>query len=270
MRIDSDVIVDFAVPQGSSRQRDDYVQASDAATMETLVSQKLAEVAKLNLAASIDTLWASLFIDIAGAGDGHVFMTRLYSNGSGPIDGKVSDNEGGVDPALLRIFFYSAAQSEALDAAAVRAKQRIGKLLVDLEEFEDFLEDAIVRQTGLCGASQGTQVMGFLLVKLLPDQPIINSVVLNAPPGMSEINGEGLQSLLPNTQTIVQVDGPNLTPDSQLITEKQIIDAGGTITPTQILFPVSLVSGTLGPGATDSVKVYANGVTNGSNSFVIP
>lgn len=265
MRIDSDVLAEFLVPEGNSRQRDDYVQASDAATMEKLVGAKLAEVAKLNLAVPLDTLWRSLFVDLAGAGDGHVFMTRIYSSGQGPLGDEVSESEGGVDPALLRMFFYSAAQSEALDAAVKKAKQRIGELLTALEPVGDVVENVSIRQTGLAGASQGTQVCGFLLVKLLTNPPVISGVTVGA---NITIDGTLLQSVLPNTQTLVVLSGPGITAGTQLITQQQILDAGGSISPTQIVFPASLVVGTF--GSLDTAQVFANGVDNASNQFTLP
>lgn len=260
MRIDSDTAAQFLVPQGENSQRDAYKQG-DAETLEQLVAAELVEVAKLNLVEQVTKTWFSLFVDVAGAGDGHVFMARVYSSA---LEWSIEPNslpEGGEDPALLRMFFYQAAQSEALDAAAEDAKSRLAAEADSLLAL-DSVDSVAVRQTGLAGASQGTRAVGFLMAVIVPVLPTIASAVLDGETGDLTIDGTGFESTIPNTQTyVVIINGVGL-----ILSEQQILAAGGSVTDTQIVVPASLIPGVV---AGDDVSVSANGTTNSSAFFTI-
>ena len=230
---------------------DTYVQSADADDLEVRFNQALAALAKKNLAfdPNEDEGFLFAFIDLAGGGDGHTFVARLFS-ASNIEDPEVVESEG-VDPALARVFFYQGSQSEALAKARADVDAKIAAL------FELEGVDAVqLLQTGFAGASQGTRFCGFVLLSLTVEDPNITSAVLDGP-GNLAIQGTNFLSTLPNTQTTIHVGGGV---DISL-TQAQIVDGGGTVTDVFIAVPVALIPGTI---VGDTVEVFSNGGESGT------
>jgi hypothetical protein len=256
MRTSSDVGVEFILPGAQKFQRDTYLQSADSADLEEQSNAEFGAVAKLNLQIQAgEGRWFTLFVDIAGAGDGHPFMFRSYSAQTDEED-ELSEASGS-DPALLRAFFYLASQSEALTSAAKSVIPKIAALTED-----DQIESVQVIQTGASGAAQGTRVCGFVLVNIVPVPPTVTSATLGTPnAGDLTIVGTEFLSTLPNTGSGVILNGAGLNPNPTALRRQAILDAGGTYTDTSIVIPASLIGGLAGG---DTIVVTANGAVVGA------
>jgi hypothetical protein len=96
-----------------------------------------------------------------------------------------------------------------------------------------------------------------------PNAVEITSAVLD---GDLTITGTGLFSEIPGTTTIVNLIGPGVSPAGEkLISQKQILAAGGSISPTEVVVPAALVAGLV---VGDTVFVSANGITNDDSAAV--
>lgn len=126
-----------------------YIESADPGDMQRRVAAKLAE-----LAADQDHLWRVAFIALAGAGDGHTFVTQLDLGDANDSGHEVVD---GLLPGDMTVFYFMAAQSEALTAARDALRPAIADL-VTANGAQTLL------QTLLAGASQGTRCMGGVLL----------------------------------------------------------------------------------------------------------
>lgn len=147
MRTISTSIVGYAsVDQALSQTARSYrvVESARPEDLEARIEAVLAEVA----AETPDMLF--VFGDLNGAGDGHTFEYQMEF-----VDPNQVDSAIGLDPSLVRVSAYLAADARELVSARAAAQRRMQ------EEFE--APSLTLVQTALAGASQGTPYMGALL-----------------------------------------------------------------------------------------------------------
>lgn len=230
---------------------DTYVQSADADDLELRFNQALVALAKKNLALPPEEGFEFAFVDLAGGGDGHTFVARLFSASN--VEELEITESFGIDPALARVFFYQGSQSEALEKARADVNAKIAAL------FENDDVDAVqLLQTGFAGASQGTRFCGFVLVFLVVVDPTIVDATLDGP-GDLTINGTNFLSTLPNTKTSVLITGPGVGNDLNL-TQAEIVAGGGSVSDVTIVIPAALLGTT---AAGDTVEVFSNGGESG-------
>jgi hypothetical protein len=130
-----------------------FIQAADPETLQRLFEQQVAEFAAKSTA---DLNWGITHIDLAGAGDGHVFtLSTLWwedgQAGSPEVDGAAPPSGVGS----IKMFFFMASQAEALAAARKAIQSQIAARFD-----EPNVDEVIEGQTLFAGAQQGTRFMG--------------------------------------------------------------------------------------------------------------
>ncbi len=138
-----------------------HLQAADPETLERLFAQLQDEMlARGTEGSGGPSIWRLAFIDLAGAGDGHVFTcSSVWVNTDAVDSAGTLPTPPGIRTA--KVFFYMASQSEALTAARAEAQTRIAARFDEItvpptgEVYE--------QQTMLAGAQQGTRFMGAVL-----------------------------------------------------------------------------------------------------------
>lgn len=131
-------------------QRVEYIQSADPADMEARVNALLAELA----AEAPDRQWEISFIGIAGAGDGHTFVTelRFFDNAAAGISGDGIE----LSTSPTRVFFYMAADARELPQHRALAQKRAA----DFADSDDADAPFQHQQSLTHGASQGLRRMG--------------------------------------------------------------------------------------------------------------
>jgi hypothetical protein len=147
----SDIVYTTAGEVTGAGSQTREVQAADPVIMQAGVAAVLAELSGAN--------WVLTHIDLAGGGDGHTFVCTMEFADTVAVAGSTGLV---VDPLTLGIFFYMAAQSEALVAARNAVRPAIAALFsppISATQVD-------IVQTLVAGASKGTRFMGGLVCQI--------------------------------------------------------------------------------------------------------
>lgn len=137
-----------------------HLQAADPETLERLFAQLQAEMLARGLDGFGVAKWRLVFLDLAGAGDGHVFTCSSVW-----VDTEEIEQDGSVPPppGLLsgKLFFFMGSAADALNAARKEAQKKVAARFD--EDTTPPVGQVIEQQTLLAGAQQGTRFMGAVL-----------------------------------------------------------------------------------------------------------
>jgi len=138
-----------------------HLQAAEPETLERLFAQLQNEMlARGTEGPDGPSIWRLAFLDLAGAGDGHVFTCSSVWVNTDEVDvlGAIP-----TPPSLLsgKLFFFMGSSADALTAARKEAQKRLAARFD--EETTPPVGHVSELQTLLAGAQQGTRFMGAVL-----------------------------------------------------------------------------------------------------------